>query len=225
MTSRLRLSAEERRTAILDAAARLLASQGWETITVNEILSEAGISKGGFYHHFKSKDDILEALVLRFADAAIAAADTEAADSGAGFVKRIEAYVRRALLWELDHVDEVLAIVRLARLPGNRSIFLKLGQENGRRALPGLKELLAGGVAEGVMDVADVALTADLFLHVARARWLEFVALQDAAREGRIAEARDRLERRLCAEQQTYERLLGLPEESIQLPRGRAFEA
>ncbi|MDF0603863.1 helix-turn-helix domain containing protein [Psychromarinibacter sp. C21-152] len=224
MPARLRLSAEERRSAILDAAARLLASRGWEALTVSEILGEAGLSKGGFYHHFSSKEDILEALVRRFADAATAAATTGAETDGASVVERISRYLWDAMSWELDHTEEVIGIVRLVRRPGNRSVFTKLSQESGRRSLPGLRELLSEGVAQGVLDLADIDVTADLFLQVARTRWLAFIDIHDAAQEGRRAAAEERLARRLRAEQQAFDRLLGLREGSIRLPANKAFE-
>ena len=48
----------------LVAAARgLFGERGFEAVTVDDIVVEAGMSKGAFYHHFGSKDDILEHVV------------------------------------------------------------------------------------------------------------------------------------------------------------------
>src|SRR3989338_7372311 len=48
----------------LVAAARgLFGERGFEAVTVDDIVAEAGMSKGAFYHHFGSKDDILEHVV------------------------------------------------------------------------------------------------------------------------------------------------------------------
>jgi AcrR family transcriptional regulator len=51
------------RRQLLDAAAKLIAERGYRGAAVNEVLAEAGLSKGTFYWHFKSKDDMLFALL------------------------------------------------------------------------------------------------------------------------------------------------------------------
>ena len=47
---------------ILDSARRLFAEKGYEKTSVQDILNDLGLSKGGLYHHFKSKEAILDRL-------------------------------------------------------------------------------------------------------------------------------------------------------------------
>jgi AcrR family transcriptional regulator len=54
---------EETRRLLLDAAAKLIAERGYNGASVNDVLATAGLSKGAFYWHFKSKDDLLFALL------------------------------------------------------------------------------------------------------------------------------------------------------------------
>ena len=55
---------EHTRQSLLDAALRVIAAKGYSSATVDEIVKEAGVSKGVAYYHFKSKaqmaSDILE---------------------------------------------------------------------------------------------------------------------------------------------------------------------
>jgi len=53
------------RAAILHAALRLFAQKGWHGTAVADIARRAKISKGLIYHYFKSKEEILEALVTQ----------------------------------------------------------------------------------------------------------------------------------------------------------------
>lgn len=46
------------RLAIITAAAKLFASQGFEKTTVDEVAAEAGIAKGTIFYNFKTKDEI-----------------------------------------------------------------------------------------------------------------------------------------------------------------------
>ena len=59
----------EREARILAAAAALIIRYGYDKTTVDEIAQEAGVSKGAIYLHFKSKEDLFEALVLRESEA------------------------------------------------------------------------------------------------------------------------------------------------------------
>jgi TetR/AcrR family transcriptional repressor of nem operon len=51
----------ENRRRILDAAGRLFRDRGFEAVTVAEVMRDAGLTHGGFYGHFRSKDDLIAA--------------------------------------------------------------------------------------------------------------------------------------------------------------------
>lgn len=54
---------EETRSKILDSAVKLFSTRGFGAATVEDICADAGISKGAFYHHFKSKQSLFLALL------------------------------------------------------------------------------------------------------------------------------------------------------------------
>lgn len=49
----------ENRIHILDAAGRMFREKGFESVTVAEVMNAAGLTHGGFYGHFNSKDDLI----------------------------------------------------------------------------------------------------------------------------------------------------------------------
>jgi TetR/AcrR family transcriptional regulator, transcriptional repressor for nem operon len=49
----------ENRRKILEAAGRLFRARGFEAVTVAEVMQAAGLTHGGFYGHFRSKDDLI----------------------------------------------------------------------------------------------------------------------------------------------------------------------
>ena len=57
--------AEERRNEILDVAQRLFTTKGFDNTSTNDILNEIGIARGTLYYHFKSKEEILDAMIDR----------------------------------------------------------------------------------------------------------------------------------------------------------------
>ncbi len=49
----------ENRVRILDAASQLFREKGFEAVTVADVMKAAGLTHGGFYGHFESKDDLV----------------------------------------------------------------------------------------------------------------------------------------------------------------------
>jgi AcrR family transcriptional regulator len=62
-TARSQAAADKRR-AILDAAVRVFARQGFHSCRVSDIADEAGVAYGLVYHYFDSKDEVLDTLFL-----------------------------------------------------------------------------------------------------------------------------------------------------------------
>src|SRR3954465_15213074 len=54
-----REQAAQNRERILEAAARLFRERGFEGIGVADLMKEAGLTHGGFYGHFSSKEDLI----------------------------------------------------------------------------------------------------------------------------------------------------------------------
>lgn len=57
--SRQQQKSRETREKIFQAAKRILQKKGYEELSIKNICEEAGVSNGSFYHHFKTKDDLL----------------------------------------------------------------------------------------------------------------------------------------------------------------------
>jgi len=97
-----RAQAEENRRAVVEAAGRLFREHGVKGVGLAELMGAAGLTHGGFYKQFKSKDD----LVLE--------ACGQALDDGVGKWTRI---VEKA---EVEHADPLAALVRHYLSPTHR---------------------------------------------------------------------------------------------------------
>jgi TetR/AcrR family transcriptional repressor of nem operon len=75
----------ENRRRILDVASRLFRDKGFDAVSVAEVMKAAGLTHGGFYGHFSSKDDLIAQTL----------AHVLAADSGGGgdFRAFVDAYL------------------------------------------------------------------------------------------------------------------------------------
>jgi TetR/AcrR family transcriptional repressor of nem operon len=54
----LRLPRSSAKTKILDAALRVIRAKGYAATTVDDLCAASDVTKGAFFHHFKSKDDL-----------------------------------------------------------------------------------------------------------------------------------------------------------------------
>ena len=57
--SRQQQKSMETKARIFSAAKHILQKKGYEQLSIKNICEEAGVSNGSFYHHFKTKDDLL----------------------------------------------------------------------------------------------------------------------------------------------------------------------
>ncbi len=107
-TTRKRLSAEQRRAAILDAALEVFAGRGYHASSIDDIASAAGISKALIYEHFRSKEDLhLELLQANAAElferlaAAVPAAEPGEARLRAGLEAFFAFVAERRHAWRM----------------------------------------------------------------------------------------------------------------------------
>ena len=56
------------RSKIVDSARKLFNRHGFEQVSIDRIMSEAGLTRGGFYNHFGSKDELYAAAVTSFTE-------------------------------------------------------------------------------------------------------------------------------------------------------------
>ena len=54
------------RQRVLDIAEAAVLSKGFAATSIDEVIFEAGLSKSGFFHHFRDKNDLARALLERF---------------------------------------------------------------------------------------------------------------------------------------------------------------
>ena len=54
------------RSEIVEAARRLFNQYGFDAVTIDQLMAEAGLTRGGFYAHFDSKEDVFAAATSSF---------------------------------------------------------------------------------------------------------------------------------------------------------------
>lgn len=71
----MRTTGTDARQGILDAAQRIMSRKGFAAVGLTEVLAEAGVPKGSFYHYFSSKEAFGEAMMVSYFDGYLADMD------------------------------------------------------------------------------------------------------------------------------------------------------
>ena len=90
-----------REDAIVEAVNRLLATKGYDNMTVDEVAAEAGMAKASVYKHFASKEDLAGAAMVRALDRALAFVDDLREQAQASPLDQLKAVARWAMQSQL----------------------------------------------------------------------------------------------------------------------------
>ena len=108
-------TATDRRAELLDIAARLFAERGLRATTVRDIADAAGILSGSLYHHFDSKESMVDEILRGFLDA-LFERYREIAARGLGPRETLEAIV----VASFEAIDEHHAAVAIYQAEARR---------------------------------------------------------------------------------------------------------
>ena len=221
--TRQRMAPDARREAILDAAHALFMERGWEAVTIADVLEAASISKGGFYHHFAAKEDLLSGIIARMTERAVKATEL-ADDSTCGdALARLNAFLTGSIRWTADNSEGLRGLVQILSKPGNNVLYQRVCDAEATVVMPVLARIIRDGVFEGTFDTVDADLTAGIMLSLSQGRREILVDVLGLATQGDLTSATKQLDARMRAEGAIFDRLLGLAEGSVAMANPREY--
>ncbi|MDG0872909.1 TetR/AcrR family transcriptional regulator [Paenibacillus thiaminolyticus] len=141
--------AGERRNEILDAADELFGQKGFDGTSTNDILERVGIARGTLYHHFKSKEDIMDALIERYSVRLLGAAQESAADKSIPVVERI---IRVVMALNISGGSSSKEIMEHIHKPQNALMHQKIQRVIINGVTPILTEIIREGIEQGLFS-------------------------------------------------------------------------
>ena len=152
--------AEERKNEILDAAERLFAAKGFDHTSTNDILEAVGIARGTLYYHFKSKEEILDAMIARITRNLMAKATRIAED------RRIPALLRITMTIMELNVDNELGqeIINQVHKPQNALMHQKMQKELLAGVNPLITKLVEECIDQGICHTDYPAETVEMIM-------------------------------------------------------------
>ncbi|MEV1048667.1 TetR/AcrR family transcriptional regulator [Streptomyces sp. NPDC049916] len=143
------------RRIILDTAQRIMARKGYSAVGINEVLAEAGVPKGSFYHYFASKDAFGEAILKSYFADYLRDMDGILASPGQSSAERLMAYWQQ---WrETQSVEECQGkclAVKLGAEVADLSEPMRLALKEGTDAVVDrIERTIVDGLEDGSLSI------------------------------------------------------------------------
>ena len=208
---------QERRDEILGAAKALFFSDGYEATSVNRIIEMLGISKGAFYHHFKSKEDVLDELVEQLTRAQVDAMRALLDDPRLDALDKLNGFYAGAGSFKREHAGSLRTLMQVMYRPDNLLLRHRMAAASVRAVTPALSAIIAQGVRERLFDCASPGHTAELILGLGTLLSDSLAAQLGAAPEDVSSEVVLGIEERVLFYEQAVERLLGAERGTVRI--------
>ena len=143
------------RQHLLDTAQRIMAKKGFSAVGLAEILGEAGVPKGSFYHYFKSKDAFGEALMQSYFDEYLGSIDRLSEMREVDASERIMEYWQRFYnLQSSDQFQGKCLVVKLASEVSDLSEAMRKALVAGTAGIVDrLERMIRDGIEDGSITV------------------------------------------------------------------------
>jgi AcrR family transcriptional regulator len=202
-----------KRNQILDMFQGLIYTKGYEQVTIQDVLDGLQMSKGAFYHYFRSKPALLEAMVERTVDQIEAALRPIVDDASLPALEKLRRFFSRGGAWKAEHKSMIFPLMRVWFKDENAIVRQKVLNMGLVRLGPLLAIIFHQGLREGVMNTPYPDEVGGLFFSAFQNIGEPFVKLilsPDPAPE-RLT----RLQRMFAVYSDVLERMLGAPPGSL----------
>ena len=137
----------------------MMARKGFSGVGLNEVLTEAKVPKGSFYHYFASKEAFGEAMLASYFEVYLANLDKILRQPGLTMAQRLEAYFQ---YWQetqsfSDCQGKCLAVKLGAEVADLSEAMRAVLKDGTSRITQRLKHAIEGGVAEGSLSIEQEA--------------------------------------------------------------------
>lgn len=139
--------------SIVEVAYDLFATKGYEKTTIADIIKGAGASKGGFYHHFKSKEEILEKIIFASIESITAYYKEILEDTESTVVEKFSESFYRLNEVKKTSIKDWDKIKKLYIFKGNHLLLKRMGEAFERETADFYEKLIHQGIEKGEFHV------------------------------------------------------------------------
>jgi AcrR family transcriptional regulator len=150
---------ETRRAEIITTARRLFGTREYEKTTMQDVIEELGIAKGTIYYYFKSKEELLDAVINQMGDEMVERMQS-ALDNGKG--NALEMF--QQLIAAGNIAEENAEIMEQLHNPRNAGMHAAMMAVAIKRSAPLYAKVIEQGCSEGIFHVTNPLETSEFIL-------------------------------------------------------------
>lgn len=200
-----------RKQEFLNTALDLFYQKGYDKTTVNDIIGRLNASKGAFYHYFRSKEDVLEAVMKSYVEAEIAITEKIAEDRRLNALEKLNRIINDVLVRKALNIEERQKISKVFEHEGNIKLLRKLVENKFKMLHQPYRVIIDQGIREGVFDTFFPEEAAELIIILNSIVTKRASCIEDKSDNIEI------FKRKIEAYQDAVERILGAEKGSINL--------
>ena len=141
---------KSRKEYIIKMSQMMFYKNGYEKTSIESITKEVGIAKSTFYHHFKSKVELLDAIIGKVFEDIETKLDNLLEDSNLNALKKMQSFFLIITTWKTENLDFLLSIIRDYFKDENLVLRQKIASSNFQRLSAYLKTILIEGAKEKI---------------------------------------------------------------------------
>ena len=150
-----------KRIELLKIAEQVFMTKGFNETNISDILEVAGISKGAFYHYFKSKEELLEASIDYLMDDAIDFLMPTVENTLLSAMDKFEKFMRDKTVFQSSKAEYAVLLGKLMQADVFRYKYVL---KSSTRLVPLLARIIEQGINEGVFKVSYPLETAEIII-------------------------------------------------------------
>lgn len=206
---------KEQKDHILNMAIRLFNEKGYDKTTLDEINKISEVSKGTFYHYFKSKEDLLDYFASRMSNDIMPQIQLIALNKNINALTKFNKIIRKIKKYKIFHRHEIKTIFSIMYNDENIKLRHKLISKVKSEYIPLFSKIIKQGKEEGVFKVDDPFMAAEILMNVSVAAADSFAPIIKAGKIN-LASVKEFL-KKAKAYKEVLRRILGIEQGSLDI--------
>jgi AcrR family transcriptional regulator len=210
----------------LDAAQRLILHKGYEQLSLQDVLAEAGISSGAFHHYFASRGMMLEAFIERIGEETNKPLLPIIRDPRRTAIEKLQGFFDTLAQLTITNREAVVKLGRVWYGDANAVVRQKVDAAMLQQRAPLLTEIVRQGVREGSFSTPYPEHSGEIIMALVQGMQNSHARLMLAVENAPdVPRLIDEVVTVYAAYMHAIERTLGAPERSLQRIDAQAIAA
>lgn len=206
---------DERRMEFLTTAMGLFMKQGYEQTSINHIIEAVGVSKGAFYHYFKSREDLLEQVAVFVSEQALRQIQKVVNDPSLSALEKMNGVFQKSNAMKARNREFIMGLLQTFYNDNNIQLRNKINERNMELTAPILGKIIRQGIDEGTMDAEYPEETGSFILRIGSELVAQIARLISRAETDESA--LQEVLRYMRVYTSSVERIIGAPAGSLQI--------